>query len=202
MGGGFCPLQLPCLVQRRHFEQHQQVTEKRKIFISDSDSARGTVILATLMVREVKLLEIQAKLCDAEATGMNNRPRGLTEPTKCPTHRLFAFFFFLTDTTYEKSAGPGTGRRWMGRNTGYEVMSKCQLPCSSRIKVWLSYREHRLVISITAFFPCLIASPSAESQSAVSMAGAASTGCHTPCELRQAPCMGWLSCLCRQSRER
>lgn len=58
-------------------------------------------------------------------TGMYNRSQGPTEPTECPTHRLFAFFFFLTDTTYERNAEPGTGRRWMGRNTGNEVMSKC-----------------------------------------------------------------------------
>lgn len=56
-----------------------------------ADSARGTVILATLAVGEVKFLEIQAKLCDAEATGMYNRPQGPMEPTDTPT---ICFLFF------------------------------------------------------------------------------------------------------------
>lgn len=71
-------------------------------------------------------------------------------------HRLFAFFLFLTDTTYERSAGPGTGRRWMGRSTGYEVMSKCWLTFGSRIKAWLRYREQSLVIIA---FPALMPAP-------------------------------------------
>lgn len=48
--------------------------KKKKKIISDSEFARGTVILATLVVGEAKFLEIQAKLCDAEARGMCNRP--------------------------------------------------------------------------------------------------------------------------------
>lgn len=95
-----------------------------KLFISDSDSARGTIILATLVVGEVKFLEIQAKYVMLKPQVCVTGHEDLWNQPSVPYPDCLLSFFFLTDTMYERSAGPGTGRRWMGRNTGYELMSK------------------------------------------------------------------------------